>query len=157
MGLRKTVCVLDKRGLFQRPSRKILQGKEQSTMPPDTNTWYHEPSTPSFCDHQSCRLYRLHPHSYLVIAGMFPPTQLPCNSKVAQPTTKGAVCPLLLLLRSLSSPLFPPLHGAMASLYFSTLSLSVFDNKTLKSRTDSFHLDLPRWSNGIGLLLKSHI
>jgi hypothetical protein len=35
-------------------------------MPPDTNSWHHEPSPPSFCGHQSHGLSRLHPHSYLV-------------------------------------------------------------------------------------------
>jgi hypothetical protein len=45
-------------------------------------------------------LARLHSHSYLTIAGYAPP-QLPGNSKIAQPTIRWAIWPLLALFKLL--------------------------------------------------------
>jgi hypothetical protein len=133
----------------------------------------------------------LHPHSYLATSRYAPP-----HSYLAGrpgPLLKGLLAPSSLSYSCLSLlPLAPPLsefpspslHMAMASLYFSTVSISLpfsaslsfpfltsgpprekgvrfhssqpsaMTINTLKPWTISSHWDLPCWSNGAGLPLK---
>jgi hypothetical protein len=98
--------------------------------------------------------------------GMLLP-QLPGNSKVAQPTIKGAACPLLAFLlpllfscsvapslSALPSPIFPHGHGCALLLYTSP-PLCLSTTNALKPWTASSHQDLLCWSNGAGFPLKS--
>ena len=81
-------------------------------------------------------LARLHPHSYLTTARYAPPhSYLTGNSKIVQPTIKGAAWPLLALFKlspfllssppSLSLPSSLSLYGYL-SLFLPSLFLPVF-------------------------------
>ena len=93
-------------------------------------------------------------------------SQLPSNSKIAQPTIRGAAWPHLFLslsfylsyslalLLSLSSP---SLHMAVAGLSLSLPSLFPLPlyNNALKPQTVSDHQGPPCLNDGIGFLLRS--
>jgi hypothetical protein len=77
VGLRRTVCVLVERGLLWRPGRKPYKGRNSELCPQtqtfDTMSPQLGSKATSFCGHQSRRLSRFHPHSYLTIVRYAPP------------------------------------------------------------------------------------
>jgi hypothetical protein len=112
-----------------------------------------------------------HPHSYLATARYEPPHGYLATVRWAQPTIKGAVCPLLsllplILLLLLLLPCSPSLHllsplpslcgHGRPLLLYSSPSLCLSTINALKTMDCLFSLGPLCWSNGAGLPRTSH-